>query len=227
MAITKTWNTTFNNSPSGSANLADGDDRIRETRVAVDERQQREHYWGNGDTNSNHGLHKEGSAVAYYASTAPTKRPDGVDSLTSLDEGRLFYNSSTGILYVYSGSAWVGVLKAYVRCSVQYTLSIGTNVLPPIILPRACTVTKVSVRVGTAPTGASLIIDLNKNGSNSIFDGVTRPTITAGSNDDSVTSFHATYSDLAADDYLTLDIDQVGSSTSGSNLSVSIEVGLG
>ena len=52
-------------------------------------------------------LHKEGSARGYYASAAPTVRPDGSTSLGTSDDGRIWVDSDTNELYVWSGTAWV------------------------------------------------------------------------------------------------------------------------
>lgn len=51
-------------------------------------------------------LHKEGSAVVYYAAAAsePTTRPDGATALDSDDEGRLWVGSDDSVLRVYDGS---------------------------------------------------------------------------------------------------------------------------
>lgn len=227
MAITVTWDSAFKNSPPGSQDPRYGDDRMRETRLAIEERFVLEHKIGGGDTNSKHGWHREGSAISYYETSAPTNRPDGATALDTDDTGRLWFDSDDGLFYVWNGSSWVSVLKTWVRCSIQGPLSIDSDVAPDIIFPRAAEITKVSVRLKTAPTGSSFIIDINKNGSDSIFSGATRPTIAAASNSDSVTSFHAANSVLTADEYLTLDIDQVGSSTAGADLSVVIEARLG
>ena len=52
-------------------------------------------------------LHKEGSARGYYASGTPTVRPDGSTSLGTSDDGRIWVDSDTNELYVWSGTAWV------------------------------------------------------------------------------------------------------------------------
>ena len=52
-------------------------------------------------------VHKEGSARGYYASGAPTVRPDGSTALGAGDDGRIWVDSDTNELYVWSGSAWV------------------------------------------------------------------------------------------------------------------------
>lgn len=53
------------------------------------------------------GEHKHGSSKCYYQASAPTLRPDGVTPLDSTDQGRLWVNSTTGVLKVWSGSSWV------------------------------------------------------------------------------------------------------------------------
>lgn len=82
---------------------------------------------------------------------------------------------------------------------------------------RTLTFEKVHISVNTAPAGAGIIVDLNKNGT-SIFASASRPQIAAGAYTGYSTTFNATT--FADGDYLTFDIDQVGSSTPGANLTV-------
>jgi hypothetical protein len=85
------------------------------------------------------------------------------------------------------------------------------------------TITGVRASVGTAPTGASLIIDINKNGTTIFTTQANRPTIAAAAN----TSGNVTNPDIAAvaaGEYLTVDIDQIGSTIAGADLTVQIEV---
>lgn len=87
----------------------------------------------------------------------------------------------------------------------------------------ARTVANVVASVGVAPTGSSMIFDVNKNGTTIFTTQANRPTITAssfydGSSVPDVTSF-------AAGDYITIDVDQVGSSVSGSNAVIKIVFG--
>jgi hypothetical protein len=82
------------------------------------------------------------------------------------------------------------------------------------------TISNVVVSVGTAPTGASVILDVNKNGTTIFSTQANRPTIDAsgfydGSSTPDVTS-------LSAGDYLTVDVDQVGSSVPGSDAVIRI-----
>ena len=110
-------------------------------------------------------------------------------------------------------------LTAYTK---QGTLSTGTGTFR---LPTDGTYTVVGTRlmVGTAPTGANLIIDVNKNGTTIYTTQANRPSITAGSNSGGPGSTPDVTS-LAAGDYLTIDIDQVGSTVAGADLTVTIVV---
>lgn len=83
---------------------------------------------------------------------------------------------------------------------------------------RAFFINEVFCTVEDAPTDSSIIVDVNINDA-SVF-AVTKPTIPAGSVTGSSTSLSATA--WAIGDYLTLDIDQIGSGTAGSNLIVQL-----
>ena len=84
-------------------------------------------------------------------------------------------------------------------------------------------VLSVRASVGTAPTGGSAIIDINVNGTTIFTTQANRPTILAGSyTSGKITNMNvATVNDGS---YLTVDIDQIGSSTPGSDLTVQVEV---
>jgi hypothetical protein len=73
---------------------------------------------------------------------------------------------------------------------------------------------------GTAPTGANLIVDVNKNGVTVFTTQANRPTITAGSNGGTLAAPDVTT--LADGDYLTVDIDQIGSSVAGADVTVGV-----
>lgn len=80
----------------------------------------------------------------------------------------------------------------------------------------------IAARVGTAPTGNAAILDINKNGA-SVFVGPTdRPTILAGTKLAVVGSWSGV--SLQDGDWLTVDIDQIGSVIPGSNLVVTIRL---
>ena len=85
--------------------------------------------------------------------------------------------------------------------------------------PFAATILGVSAAVGTAPTGSSLIVDVNKNGTTIFTTQGNRPAIAAGATYAAeVTNMDVT--SFAAGDYLTVDIDQIGSTVAGADLVV-------
>lgn len=83
------------------------------------------------------------------------------------------------------------------------------------------TVLGIRASVGTAPTGAAILVDVNKNDTSIFAAPADRPSIAAGSNTAQVTPSGLT---LAAGDYLTVDVDQIGSTVAGSDLTVQIRV---
>lgn len=84
------------------------------------------------------------------------------------------------------------------------------------------TISTVRLAVSTAPTGASLIVDILKNGT-SIYNSTpaNRPTITAGNT--SATGGTPDTTTFSAGDIILIAIDQVGSTVAGENLYVNIK----
>lgn len=80
----------------------------------------------------------------------------------------------------------------------------------------------VRASVNTAPTGAAILIDVNKNGVTINTVQTTRPTIAAAA----FTGLGATpaITTFAAGDYITVDVDQIGSTVAGSDLTVAIRL---
>ena len=89
------------------------------------------------------------------------------------------------------------------------------------LFPAAANVINVSAAVNTAPTGAAIICDLNKNGVTMFTTQANRPTIADGafSTGGVVTPDIVA---VTAIDYLTVDVDQVGSGVAGSDLVVQV-----
>lgn len=87
-------------------------------------------------------------------------------------------------------------------------------------VPANITITAVRASVGTAPTGASAIFDVNKNGTTIFTTQSNRPTIAAGTQTDLADAIDVTT--FSAGDYLTVDIDQIGSGTAGADATVQI-----
>lgn len=79
---------------------------------------------------------------------------------------------------------------------------------------------EVWLSVGTAPSGAAIIVDVNKGGSTIFTNPSHRPHISDGAHTGTTTSFDVTT--WEAGTYLSVDIDQIGSVTGGSDLVVHI-----
>lgn len=88
---------------------------------------------------------------------------------------------------------------------------------------RTMTIKSVRTSVGTAPTGASLIADVNKNGTTIFSTQANRPTIAAsGNTSGSVTNMNVT--SWANGEYITVDIDQIGSTIAGADFVFQMEL---
>lgn len=108
----------------------------------------------------------------------------------------------------------------YATFSVPGTVATATGGMR-FYFDQAATFTQVRASVGTAPTGASLIVDVNKNGTTIFTTQSNRPTIAVSTNTD--LSGTPDVLDMAIGDYITVDVDQVGSTVAGSNLTVQVE----
>jgi len=85
-------------------------------------------------------------------------------------------------------------------------------------MPHAGTIRSVTTAVTTAPTGTTLICDVNVAGTTIFTTQANRPTIAiSGFSDNSADIAAGTF---AAGDVISVDVDQVGSSVAGANLSV-------
>ncbi len=85
---------------------------------------------------------------------------------------------------------------------------------------RDYTILGVRAAVGTAPLGSSLIVDINKNGTTIFTTQSNRPTIAMSANASTLAEPDVT--SLSLGNYLQVDIDQVGNSAPGEDLTVQI-----
>lgn len=117
-------------------------------------------------------------------------------------------------------SVLIGGVAPFVHvCSIPGALAVavGTMRLP---IHRAITITNVRVTLGTAPTGASVIFDINKNGVTLFTTQANRPTIVASSTG---TTTIPAITAVNINDSLTVDVDQIGSTVAGSDAVMVIE----
>lgn len=155
--------------------------------------------------------------------------------------GDIWYNTSDDTIYRYTSDGttnyWIDITgpasvsgqtgatgpsgTSEIVFSVPGSLSTGTGT-SRYYFARTVTVSNVIASVGTAPTGASVIVDVNKNGTTIFTTQANRPTIAINSFTDltsvpDITSF-------VSGDYLTVDIDQVGSTATGADLMIRIAI---
>lgn len=154
---------------------------------------------------------------------------DGTLTLTSSGEGDVLVGSSAGATQVFSGALGTLTNFQFVNCRVPVTLAIDVGdettslttgtAKKTFRMPHAMTLTGVRASVKTAPTGSTIIVDINEGGA-SIFS--TRLSIDASEKTSTTAASAAVLSDtaLADDAEITIDIDQVGSSVAGVGLKV-------
>lgn len=151
------------------------------------------------------------------------RAPEQATPATPSAGHRLLYAKSTG--WYEKDSAGVErllthAIEAY-PFAVSGSLSVQTG-RSRIYLEGNYTVESVRAAVNTAPTGAAVIVDVNKNGVTLYTTQANRPSIAAAAN--SATGNSPAITTFAAGDYLTVDVDQVGSTTPGSDLTVTVRL---
>lgn len=137
----------------------------------------------------------------------------------------LNHSNHTGGSFAESGSelrfTFTGPQSFVVACSDETTdLTTGTGKVT-WRMPYAFTVTAVRASVTTAPAGSTITVDINESGTSILS---TKLTIDAGEKTSTTAATAAVISDssLADDAEMTIDIDQVGSSTAGAGLKVTL-----
>lgn len=108
--MTYTWNATLEAEPLPGDSPRYGDDKIRRNSIAIRERLAPEHLIytsGAYDTQADHGLHRQGSAVAFCQAGEPTTRPDGTAlGNDSKSIGRIWVDTDDNKVYYWNGTAW-------------------------------------------------------------------------------------------------------------------------
>ena len=144
---------------------------------------------------------------------------DNIDASAAIVESKLSFNTSTG--HDHDGTDSKAIPKGFVWTIVG-TLTTGTSLAPILIPTGSQTISKAYVNVKTGNTGADLIIDINLDGT-SIWSTTqaNRVKIVDGSTSGTQTSFDTTA--LTEGALLTVDIDQVGSTVSGADLTITLK----
>lgn len=113
-----------------------------------------------------------------------------------------------------SGLTLRGKAPFILTFSVPGTLAVGVGAAR-WYAHRPLTIVNVSLSLGVAPAGASVIFDLNRNGTTVFTTQGNRPTVAAAGFTDLASVPDVT--SIAEGDYLTVDCDQIGSTTPGSH----------
>lgn len=142
-----------------------------------------------------------------------------VSASAGIVESKIAFNTTTG--HDHDGTDSKAIPKQFVF-TITGTLTTGTSLAPILIPTGALTITKAYLNVKTAPTGAALIVDINKNGT-SIWNSnqANRVQVAAAATSGTQTSFDTT--SLTEGDVITVDIDQVGSTVAGADLTITLK----
>ena len=139
-------------------------------------------------------------------------------SLSSTDQIEVMrYN---GKAYRVSASEFGSGVEALAIAASDETTALATGASKVTFrMPYGFSLSSVRASVGTAPTGAAIQVDVNKNGASILS---TKLTIDATEKTSVTAATPAVISDaaLADDDEVTIDVDQVGSTIAGAGLKV-------
>lgn len=149
------------------------------------------------------------------ASNTPTLSGNGEVALNQSDLKLFFTNSAAQVNFIYLDR----LENIQVAASDETTdLTTGTAKIT-FRMPYAFTVTTVRASVNTAPTGSTIIVDINEAGASILG---TKLSIDASEKTSTTAASAATITDasLADDAEMTIDIDQVGSTVPGKGLKI-------
>ena len=139
-----------------------------------------------------------------------------VDNLAAGTEGYRLQSASAET----TGLQWVpDPVTIGLACSDETTDLVAASPVVTFRMPHAMTLTGVRATVTTAPTGSTVIVDINEAGTSVLS---TKLSIDASEKTSTTAATAAVISDsaLADDAEITIDIDQVGSTVAGAGLKV-------
>lgn len=135
------------------------------------------------------------------------------------------YAKSDGLYYMEDDGTVVGPLIAsperFYTFTIADVLAVDTgNIRIYNLTGAALTISEVHIAVNTAPTGAAILVDVHENGVTIFTVQGNRPTILAAAfTGNTVVIDLPTWDN---DNYLTVDIDQVGAAVAGEDLTVTV-----
>lgn len=176
--------------------------------------------------------------VLYRAGGTDVPVADGGTGVSSLTAYAPVFGGTTSTGAVQSGSVGTagqvlksngaGALPTFqdnkqciaIACSDETTALTTGTAKATFRMPYAMTLTSVKASVTTAPTDATLNVDINKTGVGSILSTVITIDATEKTSASAATPPVISTSSLSDDDEITIDIDQVGSTIAGAGLKV-------
>ena len=149
--------------------------------------------------------------------------PSDVSKKVRIDAGGVTA-SNTRVINVPDYDIHANVFKELIMLAASdetTALTVGTGKVE-FRMPFAFTLTRVKASATTAPVGSTLIVDINEAGTTILS---TKLTLDAGEKTSDTAAAAAVISDasLANDSIITIDVDQIGSSTAGAGLKVYLE----
>ena len=149
--------------------------------------------------------------------------PSDVSKKVRIDAGGITA-SNTRVINVPDYDIHANVFKELIMLAASdetTALTVGTGKVE-FRMPFAFTLTRVKASCTTAPVGSTIIVDINEAGTTILS---TKLSIDASEETSDTAAAAAVISDasLANDGIITIDIDQIGSSTAGAGLKVYLE----
>lgn len=233
--VTITYDTTAPISPAVKDIWIDANTGIEYTYVADANTSQWVEFGPTGQTGPTGATGPSGGVFATtVSSTAPT----------SPAQNDIWIDSTTGIYYTYisdgTSSQWVefsyggiGIQgptgptsttpgprgQSTIPYARQGALTV-TNGVSRFYFPYSATILGISAAINTPAIGANIIIDVKKNGTTIFTTSANKPTIIAGAYATASEVTNMDITSIATGDYVTIDINQIGTTTAGSDLTV-------
>ena len=158
------------------------------------------------------------SVESAYTQVFPTSQPVNHNDLSLIQGGAADdYYHLTQVQHAIASSPEVTGQFIF---TVTGELVAENNATLELFAAASLTLTEVFISVKTAPTDANIIVDVNKNGTTIFTDQGKRPEIVATATSD--TSDAPDVTAIVKNDKLTIDIDQIGSTLPGENLTVHV-----
>lgn len=107
---------------------------------------------------------------------------------------------------------------------INQNIITGINVCPPFISAFAGTITKCYAIAGTPPVGSDIIIDINLHHDGTSVSIFSAPIHIVDGEDELQLFTSFANSGISEGDYLTLDVNQIGSTTAGSMLVLKLKI---